>query len=160
MNKLFIYKLQLPYEKTNGLAVKPTLNHRHRNADLPSSQQRHPSERRPLLPETPVFREFISHQSGLRRPAPPMLCHLLTKHRQRQRKPLAVIRRCREDVWLCMCGSVCVVLIIIICPRCSPFSNVKNIFCYYYYYFSGFPNREMIPNQGVSTDSVKEQHHM
>ena len=29
--------------------------------------------------------------------------------------------RCREDVWLCMCGSVCVVLIKIICPFCSPF---------------------------------------
>ena len=34
--------------------------------------------------------------------------------------------RCPEDVWLCMCGSVCVVLIIITCPRCSSFCNVKN----------------------------------
>ena len=33
--------------------------------------------------------------------------------------------RCREDVWMCMCGSVCVVLIIILCPRCSPFCDVK-----------------------------------
>ena len=31
--------------------------------------------------------------------------------------------RCREDVWMCMCGSVCVVLIIIIWPRCSHFCN-------------------------------------
>ena len=31
-----------------------------------------------------------------------------------------------EHVWLCMCGSVCVVLIIIIRPRCSPFCNVNN----------------------------------
>ena len=34
--------------------------------------------------------------------------------------------RCREDVWLCMCESVWVVLIIIICQSCSPFCNVKN----------------------------------
>ena len=34
--------------------------------------------------------------------------------------------RCREDVWMCMRGSICVVLIIILCPRCSPFCNVKN----------------------------------
>ena len=32
--------------------------------------------------------------------------------------------RCREHVWLCICGSVCVVLIIIICLRCSPLCNV------------------------------------
>ena len=31
-----------------------------------------------------------------------------------------------EDVWMCMCGSGCVVLIIIILPRCSPFCNVDN----------------------------------
>ena len=51
-----IYMLQLPSETTNGLAVKPTLNPRHRNADLPSSQQWHSSERRPLLPSATLFR--------------------------------------------------------------------------------------------------------
>ena len=45
-----------------------------------------------LLPETPVFREFISHQSSLSRPALPKLRHLLTKLRQRKRSPLAIIR--------------------------------------------------------------------
>ena len=34
--------------------------------------------------------------------------------------------RCREDLWLCMCDSVCVVFFIIICPRCSPFCNNNN----------------------------------
>ena len=46
----------------------------------------------PLLSETPVFREFISYQSGLSRPALPKLRHLLTKHRQCQQTPLAIIR--------------------------------------------------------------------
>ena len=46
----------------------------------------------PLLPRTPVFREFISHQPGLRRPTLPKLRHLLMKHRQRQRTSLAITR--------------------------------------------------------------------
>ena len=46
----------------------------------------------PLLPRTPVFREFISQQLGLSRPTLPKLRHLLTKHRQCQRTPIAFIR--------------------------------------------------------------------
>ena len=42
-------------ETTSGLAVEHTLKPGHRNADLPSSQQWHPSERRPLLPSTALF---------------------------------------------------------------------------------------------------------
>ena len=52
-------------KQTNGLAVKPTLNTRHRNADLPSSQLWHPSERRPLLPSTALFRAFHLSSAGL-----------------------------------------------------------------------------------------------
>ena len=52
-------------KQTNGLAVKPTLNPRHRNADLPPAQQWHPSERRPLLPSTALFREIHLSSAGL-----------------------------------------------------------------------------------------------
>ena len=61
----YLYKVQSPYETTNGLTVKPTLNPRHRNADLPSFQQWHPSERRPLLPSTALFRGFHLSSAGL-----------------------------------------------------------------------------------------------
>ena len=53
------------YETTKGLAVKITLNPRHRNADLPFSQQWHPSERRPLLPSTAPFRGIHLSSTGL-----------------------------------------------------------------------------------------------
>ena len=52
-------------ETTNGLAVKPTLNPRHRNPDLPSSQQWHPSERRQLLPSTALLRGIHLSSAGL-----------------------------------------------------------------------------------------------
>ena len=48
------------------LENKPTLNPRHRNADLPSSQQWHPSERRPLLPSTALFRGIHLSSAGLK----------------------------------------------------------------------------------------------
>ena len=50
---------------TNGLAVKPTLNPRHRNADLPFSQLWHPSERRPLLPSTEPSQRIHLSPAGL-----------------------------------------------------------------------------------------------
>ena len=50
-------------------------------------------------------------------------------------------------VWLCMCGSVCVVLIIIIRLRCSPFCNVIYIICINIYSSS-------IKYSGVGTDLV------
>ena len=53
--QIYLYKLELPYETTSGLAVEHTLKPGQRNADLPSSQQWHPSERRPLLPSTALF---------------------------------------------------------------------------------------------------------
>ena len=52
-------------KKTGGPAVKPTLNPKHRNADLPSSQQWHPSERRPLLSSTVLFRGIHLPSAGL-----------------------------------------------------------------------------------------------
>ena len=58
---------------------------------LPSSQQP-PNKLRQFCPRHQCFEKFVSHQLGVSRLALPKLCHLLTKHRQRQQTPLAVIR--------------------------------------------------------------------
>ena len=46
------------------------------------------NKRRHSCPRHRCFDNIMSHQSGLSRPAQPMLRHLLTKHRPRQRTPL------------------------------------------------------------------------
>ena len=50
---------------STAMTDRLTMNPRHRNADLPSSQQWHPSERRPFLPSTALFRGIHLSSAGL-----------------------------------------------------------------------------------------------
>ena len=78
-------------EFTRPIRQPKTTHTRHRNGRLtvllPAS-----NKRRHSCPGHWCFEKFISHQLGLRRPKLPKLRHLLTKLRQRQQTPLAIIR--------------------------------------------------------------------
>ena len=78
-------------EFTQPIRQLKTTHIRHRNERLTvllaaSNKRRH------SCPGHQCFEKFISHQLGLRKPTLPKLRHLLTKLRQRQRTPLAIIR--------------------------------------------------------------------
>ena len=67
-----------------------TTHTRHRN-ERPTVLLAASNKRRHSCPGHQCFEKFISHQLGLRRPTLPTLRHLLTKLRQHQRTPLAIM---------------------------------------------------------------------
>ena len=78
-------------EFTRPICQLKTTHIRHRNERL-SVLLAASNKRRHSCPGHRCFEKFISHQLGLRRPTLPKLCHLLTKLKQSQPTPLAIIR--------------------------------------------------------------------